>query len=246
MLRRSVESTTQSGLFRKHEGYRAVRTRISTRAPTARAYLSMVLNVGRVRTPLSRRHTTLFVVDILAATSSCVMHAAVRAAIRSATRSCNVRSRTSDGECLAARELVTWAQIFGQLVAYARSGKSLGFDHAVVDEAQDLSMPEARFLAALADGKPDGLFFTGDIGQRIFQQPFSWKALGIDVRGRSHALRVNYRTSHQIRARADRIYAVTVETRVMPLGNLTEMTEEERTLVGRWARDPGIPPNRDP
>jgi plasmid maintenance system killer protein len=104
---------------------------------------------------------------------------------------------------LAARKLVTWAEIFEQLVAHIRSGKSLGFDYAVVDEAQDLSMPEARFLAALAGGKPDGLFFTGDIGQRIFQQPFSWKALGIDVRGRSHALRVNYRTSHQIRARAD-------------------------------------------
>jgi hypothetical protein len=34
-------------------------------------------------------------------------------------------------------------------------------------------MPEARFLAALAGDKADGLFFAGDLGQRIFQQPFS-------------------------------------------------------------------------
>lgn len=43
-------------------------------------------------------------------------------------------------------------------------------------------------------------------------------------------------TEDEIRARADRIYAVTIESRVMPLGNLTGMTEEERSLVGRWAR----------
>ena len=34
---------------------------------------------------------------------------------------------------------------------------------------------ELRFLAALAASRPDGLFFAGDLGQRIFQQPFSWR-----------------------------------------------------------------------
>ncbi|MDR2012600.1 MAG: DNA helicase, partial [Rhodanobacter sp.] len=45
----------------------------------------------------------------------------------------------------------------------------------------------------------------GDLGQRIFQTAFSWKSLGVDVRGRSRTLTVNYRTSHQIRAQADRL-----------------------------------------
>jgi hypothetical protein len=49
------------------------------------------------------------------------------------------------------------------------------------------------------------LFFAGDLGQRIFQQPFSWQTLGVDVRGRSQTLKVNYRTSHQIRQAADRL-----------------------------------------
>ena len=53
--------------------------------------------------------------------------------------------------------------------------------------------------------RPNALFFAGDLGQRIFQQPFSWKALGVDIRGRSRTLRVNYRTSHQIRMQADRL-----------------------------------------
>jgi ATP-dependent exoDNAse (exonuclease V) beta subunit len=75
----------------------------------------------------------------------------------------------------------------------------------VVDEAQDVSVAQLRFLAALGSGHPNGLFFAGDLGQRIFQQPFSWKALGVDVRGRSSTLRINYRTSHQIRMQADRL-----------------------------------------
>jgi hypothetical protein len=106
---------------------------------------------------------------------------------------------------LDTKKLVTWARVFDRLTGLARVGKDLGVDHAVVDEAQDLSMPEARFLAALAGGKPDGVFLAGDLGQRIFQQPFSWKSLGLDVRGRSSTLRVNYRTSHQIRTQADRL-----------------------------------------
>src|SRR5690606_29423347 len=53
--------------------------------------------------------------------------------------------------------------------------------------------------------RSDALFFTGDLGQRIFRQPFSWKGLGVDVRGRSVTLKVNYRTSHQIRRAADRL-----------------------------------------
>ena len=79
------------------------------------------------------------------------------------------------------------------------------FDAAVVDEAQDISIAQLRFLAALGGSRPNALFFSGDLGQRIFQQPFSWKALGVDVRGRSKTLRVNYRTSHQIREQADRL-----------------------------------------
>ena len=79
------------------------------------------------------------------------------------------------------------------------------FDYAVIDEAQDIDVAQLRFLAALGGGRPNSLFFAGDLGQRIFQQPFSWKALGVDIRGRSRTLHINYRTSHQIRSQADRL-----------------------------------------
>jgi superfamily I DNA/RNA helicase len=106
---------------------------------------------------------------------------------------------------LKARHLITHAQLFSTLATSIATNKNAVFDYAVVDEAQDISIAHVRFFAALGAGRPNALFFAGDLGQRIFQQPFSWKSLGVDIRGRSFTLRVNYRTSHQIRTQADRL-----------------------------------------
>ncbi|TXN07325.1 AAA family ATPase [Methylobacterium sp. WL103] len=106
---------------------------------------------------------------------------------------------------LASQGLGTWAQVFTGLAAHYDAQATKPFTHIVVDEAQDLGVPELRLLRALAPEGEDRLFFAGDLGQRIFQPPFSWKALGVDVRGRSTTLKVNYRTSHQIREAADRL-----------------------------------------
>jgi superfamily I DNA/RNA helicase len=106
---------------------------------------------------------------------------------------------------LLERKLLTHAQLFTTLAAALSSNKNVVFDFSVVDEAQDISVSHLRFFAALGGGRPNALFFAGDLGQRIFQQPFSWKGLGVDIRGRSRTLRVNYRTSHQIRTQADRL-----------------------------------------
>jgi len=111
---------------------------------------------------------------------------------------------------LRARGLLTQAELFTKLAEAIAKSKKPPFDFAVIDEAQDMSIAQLRFFAALGASRPDGLFFAGDLGQRIFQQPFSWKALGVDIRGRSRTLRVNYRTSHQIRMQADRLLGPTV------------------------------------
>jgi superfamily I DNA/RNA helicase len=106
---------------------------------------------------------------------------------------------------LQSRRLITYAELFTSLAAAISKAKKVVLDFAVVDEAQDISVAHVRFLASLGNARPNALFFAGDLGQRIFQQPFSWKALGVDIRGRSRTLRVNYRTSHQIRTQADRL-----------------------------------------
>lgn len=79
------------------------------------------------------------------------------------------------------------------------------FTAVIVDEAQDLKPPELRFLAALCAAHPGHLMLCGDAGQRIYPGGFSLAALGIDVRGRATILRINYRTTEQIRRLADRV-----------------------------------------
>ncbi len=101
--------------------------------------------------------------------------------------------------------LLTRATMFNRLAAKLAERKQSPFDHAVIDEAQDVDVQQLRFLAALGGDRPNSLFFAGDLGQRIFQQPFSWKSVGVEVRGRSRTLHINYRTSHQIRRQADRL-----------------------------------------
>ena len=101
--------------------------------------------------------------------------------------------------------MFTRAEVCREVARHYAGRERKPFDHIVVDEAQDLGPAELSFLAAIAPPGEDNLFFAGDIGQRIFQHPFSWKALGIEVRGRSSTLKVCYRTSRQIRSVADRL-----------------------------------------
>ena len=111
---------------------------------------------------------------------------------------------------LQAAGTMTSAGLYHRLVTALERLPGSPVDHVVVDECQDLNQGQVRFLAVLGRNRANALFFTGDIGQRIFQQPFSWKALGIDLRGRTKTLRVNYRTSQQIRKTADRLLEASI------------------------------------
>jgi hypothetical protein len=151
---------------------------------------------------------------------------------------------------LEERKSVTWSGVFGRLADQMEKASDPPFDFAVIDEAQDIGIAEARFFKALGAARPNALFFAGDLGQRIFQQPFSWKSLGIDVRGRSHTLRINYRTSHQIRTQADGLLPSSVadvdgnaESRngtisifdgPPPLVQIFGDAEAEEKAVGEW------------
>lgn len=154
---------------------------------------------------------------------------------------------------LRAQGLVTRAEVFSRLAAHFSEKAQPPFECVVVDEAQDLSVPQLRFLAALGGERPNGLFFAGDLGQRIFQPPFSWKSLGVDVRGRSRTLRINYRTSHQIRAQADRLLGpqladvdgnveerrgtVSVFNGPAPVIRVFDTAQAETDAVGNWLRE---------
>jgi superfamily I DNA/RNA helicase len=127
-------------------------------------------------------------------------------------------------EALTAERYTTWSNVFTDLADALARRPSKPFDHVVLDEAQDLAPAELRFFAALAPAKADGLFLSGDVGQRIFQHPFSWASLGVDVRGRSHTLKVCYRTSQQIRRAADKLLP-------MVLRDTDGLEDERRGIV---------------
>ncbi len=103
------------------------------------------------------------------------------------------------------RQLLTLPMVLAKVAEHCRTADDRLYEFCVMDEAQDVNVVQLKLLAALGEARPDALFFAGDLGQRIFQTPFSWRSLGVDVRGRSNTLRINYRTSHQIRRQADRL-----------------------------------------
>jgi len=157
---------------------------------------------------------------------------------------------------------ITCAQMFGKLTTHLNGDGRSPFDFALVDEAQDINVPQLRFLSALSKGRPNSLFFAGDLGQRIFQQPFSWKALGVDIRGRSRTLRINYRTSHQIRLQADRLLdpeisdvdgnaeerkgTISVFNGPKPKIEVLDTREEEIETLAQWLsglKDEGLQPH---
>ena len=155
-------------------------------------------------------------------------------------------------EALEERELLTECGMFRRLERHLVKARHTPFEYCVIDEAQDVGVAELRLLSVLGGDRPNSLFFAGDLGQRIFQTPFSWRSLGVDVRGRSQILRVNYRTSHQIRRQADRLLPSTLadvdgvtEQRggtisafngPEPLVRVLASAEEESARITEWLR----------
>jgi superfamily I DNA/RNA helicase len=73
----------------------------------------------------------------------------------------------------------------------------------LVDELQDFGLEALRLIRALSpieEGLGNPLCVVGDGHQRIYNRvPIPLSRAGIDVRGRSRRLKINYRTSEQIR-----------------------------------------------
>lgn len=73
----------------------------------------------------------------------------------------------------------------------------------IVDEAQDISLIGLQFVRALVNGntgadRPDGLLVVGDGAQKIYPGGFNLLQAGLDVRGRTTVLKVNYRNTAEV------------------------------------------------
>ena len=80
-----------------------------------------------------------------------------------------------------------------------REKPTLGIRCMVVDEAQDISAAAYALIRAAVTPAENDLFIVGDAHQRIYRHKVVLSRVGIEVRGRSRSLRINYRTTDEIR-----------------------------------------------
>jgi superfamily I DNA/RNA helicase len=70
----------------------------------------------------------------------------------------------------------------------------------VVDEGQDFGEEMLKLLRQLVQPQENDLFIVGDGHQRIYRRKAVLGRCGIEVKGRSRKLKINYRTTEEIRA----------------------------------------------
>lgn len=98
---------------------------------------------------------------------------------------------------LAGQRRYTHTQLADEAADIVRRGTA-PYRHVIVDEGQDLHPAQWRLLRALVAPGPNDMFLLADPYQRIYDSRASLAQLGIEVRGRTRRLTVNYRTTHEI------------------------------------------------
>lgn len=102
-----------------------------------------------------------------------------------------------------ANNMVDKAELYNMVTNYLSEHDEHPFSHVIADEIQDMEYPELRFLRALVAEGSNDLFLVGDPYQRIYStRKIVFAKAGINVRGRSKRLRVNYRTTEEIKRAA--------------------------------------------
>lgn len=81
-----------------------------------------------------------------------------------------------------------------------KTSSNAPYVNIIVDEGQDLSASAFRLIRALAGAEhQNDIFIVGDAHQRIYKHKAVLSKCGINVRGRSNYLKINYRTTEEIR-----------------------------------------------
>jgi superfamily I DNA/RNA helicase len=105
---------------------------------------------------------------------------------------------------LEREEKTTFEKIAAVAAGHAESHAAEGnhrYAHILVDEAQDLSPQHWRMIRSMVAEGPNDLFLAADAHQRLYRKPIVLSGLGVNIRGRSSRLKLNYRTSREILGR---------------------------------------------
>jgi AAA domain/UvrD-like helicase C-terminal domain len=102
---------------------------------------------------------------------------------------------------LAKRNQQEWLEVIQTARRHLEEKKAkLPYRAVVVDESQDFHNEEWKLIRALVPAGANDLFLVGDAHQRIYGRKVVLSRCGITIQGRSSSLRINYRTTEQIRA----------------------------------------------
>ena len=78
--------------------------------------------------------------------------------------------------------------------------KKLSYQYIIIDEGQDFSTNAYKLLRLIAgEEHRNDMFIVGDSHQRIYNKKAILSKCGINVRGRGSILKINYRTTEEIR-----------------------------------------------
>lgn len=137
-------------------------------------------------------------------------------------------------EKMAAAGVVDFPDVVLRALTHARARGRPTYRAVIVDEAQDLTLAGLQLLRALVNGRddrdrPDGLLIVGDGAQKIYPGGFTLRQAGVEVRGRTTVLRVNYRNTREILAAA---MAVAGDEQVNDLGDEYARGDADVETVG--------------
>jgi mRNA-degrading endonuclease RelE of RelBE toxin-antitoxin system len=102
----------------------------------------------------------------------------------------------------------------------------------LVDESQDFTASAWRLIRSLAKPGPNDLFLVGDAHQRIYGSPIRLGECGIEVGDRRHLLRINYRTTEEIRDWAFSRFSNVDFTRIAGVPDAQSDSHERSLLSG--------------
>lgn len=106
--------------------------------------------------------------------------------------SANAKIIDSANAMIKAKEIIT------------QSNQQLPYKAVIVDEAQDFGDPSYKLIRAIAGAEQENdIFIVGDAHQRVYGKKVILKNCGINTVGRSGSLKINYRTTEEIRSFAN-------------------------------------------
>ncbi|MEO8255204.1 MAG: UvrD-helicase domain-containing protein, partial [Flavobacterium sp.] len=91
-------------------------------------------------------------------------------------------------------------EIYNKVANHLEAQGLTVYSKVIVDELQDFTNVELNFIRALTPIAADDLFLVGDPLQNIYNRKINFSKAGINIRGnRSKRLRINYRTTEEIK-----------------------------------------------